>query len=248
MSAVAVSSPRGTSSLNWVTSIASSLLIAVDGFWEPREPDPFRPLRRQGHLPSTSALTWGPPWPRRPRTRTRIYPSASSAHVRHHPPLLLDVLLALNVAELHRAGRRRRLVLGLGERGDEMGQVSSGLRPSQGDDHQHARRRARPSPVHHSHRPLPHDSPRCSPSSTPRPTCRCTPPCLSSFGAYLALFTCLDVLAMVCSISTLFIFMLITAALLLIRYDVKDATTRHHTIKFAMCLSLWVLLLSPLPS
>lgn len=59
---------------------------------------------------------------------------------------------------------------------------------------------------------------------------------MSVFSAIVALFSSLDVLSSVLSLSTLFIFMLMAVALLVRRYYVKDVTPRTDLYKFFACL------------
>ncbi|XP_012573739.1 cationic amino acid transporter 5 [Cicer arietinum] len=59
-------------------------------------------------------------------------------------------------------------------------------------------------------------------------------------SAFIAFFTSLDVLSSLISVSTLFIFMMISIALLVRRYYVRDVTTRENQLKFVVFLILIV--------
>ncbi|XAR68213.1 hypothetical protein NMG60_11003265 [Bertholletia excelsa] len=59
---------------------------------------------------------------------------------------------------------------------------------------------------------------------------------ITLLSCVVTFFSSLDVLSSVFSLSTLFIFMLMAVALLMRRYYVKDATTKHDFIKFLVCL------------
>jgi len=57
-------------------------------------------------------------------------------------------------------------------------------------------------------------------------------------SAYIALFSSLDVLSSLLSVSTLFIFMMMATALLVRRYYVRGVTTRTHALRFTALLLL----------
>ncbi|XP_066320569.1 cationic amino acid transporter 5-like [Miscanthus floridulus] len=63
-------------------------------------------------------------------------------------------------------------------------------------------------------------------------------------SAYIALFSRLDVLSSLLSVSTLFIFMMMATALLVRRYYVWGVTTRTHALRFTALLLLLIIALS----
>ena len=61
---------------------------------------------------------------------------------------------------------------------------------------------------------------------------------IAVISACLALFSSLDVLSSLLSVSTLFIFMMMATALLVRRYYVRGVTTRTHGLRFTALLLL----------